>query len=187
VAQACSDAKSQFGFPVRVALDLAASEFYKDGLYVYKDRALKPAEQVDFLEGLVRDYDIFSLEDPLAEDDWDAWASLTRRVGSRCLVVGDDLFTTNPDRIVRGINGKTANAVLVKPNQIGTLSRTIEAVQLAHENGWHTIVSHRSGETPDTTIAHLAAAFGSVGIKTGAVGGERIAKLNELIRIEEML
>ncbi|MHB8587095.1 MAG: phosphopyruvate hydratase [Thermoplasmatota archaeon] len=187
VSECCTAVQSEVGFDVRVALDVAATELYKDGVYTYKDRRLKPQEQVDFLAGLVEDYNLFSIEDPLAEDDWESWTAFTCKVADRCLVVGDDLFTTNPERILRGINSKAANALLVKPNQIGTLSRTIDAVNLAHEQGWQTIVSHRSGETTDATIAHLAAAFGSIGIKTGAVGGERIAKLNELIRIEEEL
>ena len=132
-------------------------------------------------------FDIVSVEDGCAEDDWDGWQELTRRIGGKALVVGDDLFTTNPTRVQRGIDAKSANAVLVKPNQIGTLTRTVETIQLAHEHGFKTIISHRSGETTDDAIAHIGAAFGCFGIKTGAVGGERTAKLNELIRIEEEL
>ncbi|HWG92417.1 MAG TPA: phosphopyruvate hydratase [Candidatus Thermoplasmatota archaeon] len=187
VYEACQAAKDKFGFDVRLSLDVAATEFFKDGAYHYKDRVLKPAEQVDFMEGLVKDYNIFSIEDPFAEDDWESYVTFTKRVGGRTLIVGDDLFTTNPDRVIKGINMGAANAVLIKPNQIGTLTRTVDTVALAHEHGYKTIISHRSGETDDTTIAHLGVALGTIGIKTGAVGGERIAKLNELIRIEEEL
>lgn len=175
------------GLDVAPALDFAASEFFRSEKYHYKDRSLTPAEQVDYVEMLVEAHGLASVEDPLAQDDFGSFAELTRRVGARCMVVGDDIFTTNVERISRGIKERAANAVLIKPNQIGTLTGTRRAVDLARSAGWATVTSHRSGETQDDTIAHLAVAFGSVGIKTGAVGGERVAKLNELLRIEEAL
>ncbi len=189
VAAACREASDEFGFQVRPALDVAATELYdpKEKVYRYRDGVKTTAEQVDFLAGLVEDFGLYSVEDGLAEDDWDGWIALTARVGSKAYLVGDDLFTTNPERVLDGVNKGAANAVLVKPNQIGTLSRTVDCIHLAHENGYKTIISHRSGETTDDSIAHVGAAFGCIGIKTGAVGGERIAKLNELIRIEEDL
>jgi enolase len=175
------------GLDVAPALDFAASEFFRSEKYHYKDRSLTPAEQVDYVEMLVEAHGIVSVEDPLAQHDFGSFAELTRRVGARCMVVGDDIFTTNVERIKRGIHERAANAVLIKPNQIGTLTGTRRAVDLARRAGWATVTSHRSGETSDDTIAHLAVAFGSVGLKTGAVGGERVAKLNELLRIEEAL
>ena len=187
VHHACGLAKDKFGFDVRIALDVAATELWDGKVYNYKDGKKTSADQVEFLAELAQRFNILSIEDGLAEDDWDAWVALTKRTGSKTLLVGDDLFTTNPDRVLKGIQMGAANAVLIKPNQIGTLSRTVETIQLAHENGYKTIISHRSGETTDDAIAHIGAAFGCFGIKTGAVGGERTAKLNELIRIEEEL
>jgi enolase len=187
VHHACGLAQDKFGFEVRIALDVAATELWDGKVYNYKDGKKTSSDQVDFLADLAQRFNILSIEDGLAEDDWDAWASLTKRIGSKTLLVGDDLFTTDPERVQKGISMGAANAVLVKPNQIGTLSRTVETIQLAHENGYKTIISHRSGETTDDAIAHIGAAFGCFGIKTGAVGGERTAKLNELIRIEEEL
>lgn len=187
VSHACGLAKDQFGFDVRIALDVAATELWDGKVYNYKDGKKTSADQVEFLAEMAQRFNIISIEDGLAEDDWDAWVALTKRIGSKTLLVGDDLFTTNPDRLQKGIQMGAANAVLVKPNQIGTLSRTVETIQMAHESGYKTIISHRSGETTDDAIAHIGAAFGCFGIKTGAVGGERIAKLNELIRIEEEL
>ena len=187
VTEACRKASDEFGFEVRLALDVAATELWDGKHYNYKDGKKTSADQVQFLADIAGKYNILSIEDGLAEDDWDGWVDLTKRVGAKCLVVGDDLFTTSPERVQKGLNLGAANAVLVKPNQIGTLSRTVETIDLAHENGYKTIISHRSGETTDDAIAHIGAAFGCFGIKTGAVGGERIAKLNELIRIEEEL
>lgn len=175
------------GLDVAPGLDFAASEFFRNEKYHYKDRSLTCDQQIDYVEMLVEAHGIVSVEDPFAQDDFGSFAELTRRVGSRCLVIGDDIFTTNVERIRRGINERAANAVLIKPNQIGTLTGTRRAVDLARSAGWATVTSHRSGETADDTIAHLAVAFGSVGLKTGAVGGERVAKLNELLRIEEAL
>jgi enolase len=187
LADACRAVAKEVGFPVRPSLDLAASEFYRQGKYVYKERALAPDRQVEFVAGLVESYGLAIVEDPLDEEDFAGYARLTELVGDRCLVVGDDLFVTDPERLRRGIEAGAANAILIKPNQIGTLTDTARTVALAKEAGYRTVMSHRSGETTDETIAHLAVAFGSHAIKTGAVGGERIAKLNELIRIEEHL
>jgi enolase len=187
LADACRQTEKETGFPVRPAMDLAASEFYKNGRYHYRTASLTPSQQMDFLERLVKDYAVYSLEDPLDEEDFEGFAQLTHAIGKKCLVIGDDIFVTNVERLKRGIAAGAGNAILIKPNQIGTLTDTRATVEAARKAGYHTIVSHRSGETTDDTIAHLAVAFGSLGIKTGAVGGERIAKLNELIRIEEEL
>ncbi len=187
LAEACRVVSHEVGFDVAPALDLAASEFYASGKYRYRDRALSPDEQIDFVAGLVERFGLFSVEDPLDEEDFAGYARLTERVGGRCHVIGDDLFATNVERLRKGIGVRAANAILIKPNQIGTLSGAKAAVDLAHRHGYATVMSHRSGETTDETIAHLAVAFGCLGIKTGTVGGERIAKLNELIRIEEGL
>ncbi|TLZ71294.1 MAG: phosphopyruvate hydratase [Methanobacteriota archaeon] len=187
LADVCRGVEREAGFPVRPALDFAASEFYRGGKYRYRDRALSAKEQVDFVERLARDFPLFSVEDPFDQEDFGAFTELTKRIGDRCKVIGDDIFVTNVERLRRGIEQRAANAILIKPNQIGTLSETRAAVDLAHSAGYATVMSHRSGETTDDTIAHLAVAFGCLGIKTGAVGGERIAKLNELIRIEEQL
>ena len=139
------------------------------------------------LRNLVKTYGLYSVEDPMEEEDFAGFTELTSRVGRECMIIGDDLFVTNVKRIDQGIQVGAGNAVLIKPNQIGTVTDTFEAVTLAHSNGFATVVSHRSGETEDETIAHLAVAFSAHGIKTGTVGGERTAKLNELIRIEENL
>ncbi len=187
LADACRAVEKEVGFPVRPALDLAASEFFRDGKYHYKDRALTPEEQIDFLVRLAKEYGVYSLEDPLDEEDYDGFAHLTKQIGKHVVIIGDDIFCTNVDRLRDGIAAGAANAILIKPNQIGTLTETRATVETARKAGYATVVSHRSGETTDDTIAHLAVAFGSLGIKTGTVGGERIAKLNELIRIEEEL
>ena len=187
LADVCQGVEKDLGFAVRPALDLAASEFFRDGKYHYRDTTLTQRAQVDFVEHLVRDYGLFSVEDPFDQEDFGAFSELTKRVGARCKIIGDDIFVTNVERLRRGIELHAGNAILIKPNQIGTLSDTRAAVDLAHRSGFATVMSHRSGETTDDTIAHLAVAFGCLGIKTGAVGGERIAKLNELIRIEEEL
>lgn len=187
VADCCRQVGDEFGFEVRPALDVAATELWDGKVYNYKDGKRASADQVEFLADLAKRFGILSIEDGLAEDDWEGWIALTKRIGDDVLIVGDDLFTTNPKRVQQGIERGAGNAVLVKPNQIGTLTRTVETIELAHENGFKTIISHRSGETTDDAIAHIGAAFGCFGIKTGAVGGERIAKLNELIRIEEEL
>ena len=187
LTEVCRNVERELGFPVRPSLDLAASEFLRGGKYEYQDRAFSRDEQIDFVDRLVCEYALFSVEDPFDQDDFAAFAELTKRVGDHCTVIGDDIFVTNVDRLRRGIEINAGNAILIKPNQIGTLSDTRAAVDLAHKSGYATVMSHRSGETTDDTIAHLAVAFRCLGIKTGAVGGERIAKLNELIRIEEEL
>jgi enolase len=166
---------------VAIALDPATSEVYHDGVYRFEGRENRSGE-------LVRRYPIVSIEDGLAEDDWDAWAQLTREVGERVQLVGDDLFVTNPERLRRGIDGGVANSILVKVNQIGTLTETIEAVRLAQESGYTAVMSHRSGETEDATIADLAVALNTGQIKTGAPArSDRVAKYNQLLRIEEEL
>ncbi len=187
LVDACLRVSTEVGYPCRPALDMAASEFYRHGEYVYKDRSLTPDRQVEYVAGLVESYGLALVEDPLDQEDFDGYARLTEFVGGDCVIVGDDLFVTDPERLRRGIEKGAANAILIKPNQIGTLTDTARTVALAKEAGYRTVMSHRSGETTDDTIAHLAVAFGSYAIKTGAVGGERIAKLNELIRIEEYL
>lgn len=187
VVNACEEVQDEVGFPCRPALDMAASEFHEKGRYAYRARTLTRTEQLDYVVRLVEDYDLYSVEDPLEEDDFDGFAELTERVGDRCLLIGDDLFVTHVDRIRKGVETGAGNGVLVKPNQVGTLTDTWLAVEYAQSHGLETVLSHRSGETPDETLAHLAVGFRCGGIKTGAVGGERVAKLNELIRIEEEL
>jgi len=186
-AQATDEVAEGVGFDISVGLDVAASELYDadDEVYRYGDVERTPAEQVDYLADLVDEYELAYVEDPVEEDDFDGFADLTDRVGDRTVLCGDDLFVTNVERLQRGINEGAGNAILVKPNQIGTLSDAVDAVELATRNGLEAVVSHRSGETEDTTIAHLAVATGAPFIKTGTVGGERTAKLNELIRIAE--
>jgi enolase len=173
---------------VAIALDPAASEVYDDGVYRFEGRENSSADMPAFWAQLLERYPIVSIEDGLAEDDWDAWAQLTREVGDRVQLVGDDLFVTNPERLRRGIDGGVANSILVKVNQIGTLTETIEAVRLAQDNGYTAVMSHRSGETEDATIADLAVALGTGQIKTGAPArSDRVAKYNQLLRIEEEL
>ncbi|GLZ39831.1 phosphopyruvate hydratase [Actinokineospora sp. NBRC 105648] len=176
------------GRDIALALDVAATEFYSDGAYTFEG-AKKSAEQlIAYYTELVEAYPLVSIEDPLAEDDWDGWVRLTAEVGERVQLVGDDLFVTNPDRLEEGIARRAANALLVKVNQIGTLSETLDAVTLATSYGYRSMMSHRSGETEDTTIADLAVATGVGQIKTGAPArGERTAKYNQLLRIEETL
>ena len=174
-------------FEIRFGLDMAAAELYDDeaDAYVYGDETKSTAEQVEYVAGLVDEYDLAYVEDPLDENDYEAFAELTDRVGDRTLICGDDLFVTNVERLQEGIDVGAANSILIKPNQIGTLSDAFDAVELAARNGYETVISHRSGETEDTTIAHLAVATDAGFIKTGTVGGERTAKLNELVRIAD--
>lgn len=179
---------------VSIAMDCAASEFYKKGVYNYQlfegenGRIRTSEEQVDFLEELVNKYPIDSIEDGMDELDWEGWRLLTERIGDRCQLVGDDLFVTNVKFIERGIAEKCANSVLIKVNQIGTLTETLDAIELAHKAGFTTIISHRSGETEDTTIADIAVATGAGQIKTGSLSrSDRMAKYNQLLRIEEEL
>jgi len=178
------------GEDVMLALDCAATEYYKDGKYEMAGEgiSLTAAENVDYLEALVRDYPILSIEDGCAEDDWDGWALLTARLGDKVQLVGDDLFVTNPARLAMGIERNCANSLLVKVNQIGTLTETLAAVEMAHRNRMTCVMSHRSGETEDATIADLAVATNCGQIKTGSLArSDRLAKYNQLIRIEEML
>ncbi len=171
-----------------LALDAAASEFYRDGRYHLEGRELSAEEMVRFYEDLIKDFPLVSLEDPLSEDDWEGWEALCQALGDRMQIVGDDIFVTNVKRIREGLERKIANAVLIKLNQIGTVSETLQAVELAHRNGWRTVISHRSGETEDTFIADLAVAVNAGQIKTGApCRSERVAKYNQLLRIEEEL
>jgi len=173
---------------VAIALDPATSEVYADGRYRFEGRDLSSAELPGFWQGIVDTYPIVSLEDGCAEDDWDGWAELTRGLGERVQLVGDDLFVTNPARLREGIERGVGNSILVKVNQIGTLTETIEAVHLAQSNGYTAVMSHRSGETEDATIADLAVALGTGQIKTGAPArSDRVAKYNQLLRIEEQL
>jgi enolase len=188
--QAILDAAERAGHRDRVAiaLDPASSELFSDGLYRFEGREATPADMADFWAGLVDRFPIVSIEDGNAEDDWDGWRVTTERLGDRIQLVGDDLFVTNPDRLRLGIERGVANSILVKVNQIGTLTETIDAVRLAHENGFTAVMSHRSGETEDTTIADLAVALGTGQIKTGAPARtDRVAKYNQLLRIEEEL
>jgi len=187
VSQACNEVGDEVGFEVQMGIDVAASSFFKDGKYHYKDKKLDPQGQIAYMAEVADKYNLFSIEDALDEEDFQGFADLTEEIGDRCLIIGDDIFVTNEDRFQRGIEAGSCNAILIKPNQIGTLTGTIDTVKLAHEAGYQNVISHRSGETTDPAIAHLGMAFGSICIKTGAVSGERIAKLNELIRIEEQL
>jgi enolase len=176
------------GRDIALALDVAASEFFKDGTYQFEGKSRTATEMTDYYAELVDAYPLVSIEDPLFEDDWDGWKILTDRLGAKVQIVGDDLFVTNPERLARGIAGGQANALLVKVNQIGTLTETFDAVQLAHRNGYRCMMSHRSGETEDTTIADLAVAVDCGQIKTGAPArSDRVAKYNQLLRIEEEL
>jgi enolase len=178
------------GDDVVLALDCAASEYYRDGAYQMEGEGLtlSPAENADYLAALARDYPIRSIEDGMAEDDLEGWKALTDAIGDRCQLVGDDLFVTNPKRLAMGIDRGLANSILIKVNQIGTLSETLEAVEMAHRAGYTSVMSHRSGETEDTTIADLAVACRCGQIKTGSLArSDRLAKYNQLIRIEEEL
>ncbi|HWH06751.1 MAG TPA: phosphopyruvate hydratase [Gaiellaceae bacterium] len=173
---------------VAIALDPAMSEVHRDGVYRFEGREASSAETVDYFAGLVERYPVVSIEDGLAEDDWGAWRQLTKRLGDRAQLVGDDLFVTNPERLRRGIEAGVANSILVKVNQIGTLTETLDAIELARSAGYTAVMSHRSGETEDTTIADLAVATGCGQIKTGAPArSDRVAKYNQLLRIEEEL
>ncbi len=176
------------GKDVGVGLDVAATEFYKDGVYTVEGKAWSAEKLTDYFADLVANYPVVTIEDALAEDDWDAWKHLTDAIGSKVQLVGDDLFVTNPVRLQKGIDLGVANALLVKVNQIGTLSETLDAISLATQNGYRSMLSHRSGETEDTTIADLAVAVNAGQIKTGAPArSERVAKYNQLLRIEEEL
>jgi enolase len=188
IAVAVDQAGFTLGADVALALDVAATEFHGDGSYTFEGRARTAEELAAYYAELVSAYPLVSIEDPLAEDDWSGWAALTASLGDRVQIVGDDLFVTNPDRLARGIAEGCANALLVKVNQIGTLTETLDAVSLAHRSGYRCMISHRSGETEDTTIADLAVATDCGQLKTGAPArSERVAKYNQLLRIEEEL
>ncbi|OAA24252.1 enolase [Frankia sp. EI5c] len=188
IAEAVDKAGFSLGDDIALALDVASTEFFADGSYTFEGSGRSSEQMIDYYADLVDSYPIVSIEDPLAEDDWAGWTSITTRLGSRVQLVGDDLFVTNPERLARGIAEGAANALLVKVNQIGTLTETLDAVSLAHRNGYRCMMSHRSGETEDTTIADLAVAVDCGQIKTGAPArSERVAKYNQLLRIEEEL
>ncbi|MEY4959750.1 MAG: hypothetical protein RL271_1124 [Actinomycetota bacterium] len=188
ILEAIEKAGFKPGKDIALAMDVAATEFHSDGKYAFEGKKLSAAEMIAYYKGLVDSYPLVSIEDPLSEDDWDGWADITKELGSRVQIVGDDLFVTNPLRLARGIAADTANALLVKVNQIGTLTETLDAVAMAHRAGYRTMMSHRSGETEDTTIADLAVAAECGQIKTGAPArSERVAKYNQLLRIEAEL
>ncbi|MEU0280360.1 phosphopyruvate hydratase [Streptomyces sp. NPDC088147] len=188
ILEAIKEAGYVPGRDIALALDVAASEFYKDGSYEFEGKSRSAAELTEYYEELVAAYPLVSIEDPLFEDDWAGWKVLTDKLGSKVQIVGDDLFVTNPERLARGIEEGSANALLVKVNQIGSLTETLDAVELAQRNGFKCMMSHRSGETEDVTIADLAVATNCGQIKTGAPArSERVAKYNQLLRIEEIL
>ncbi len=190
ITEAAGMVSDEVGFTLSTGVDIAASQLYNPstGLYEYRDGVTRTVDdQIAYVAELIDEYGLVYAEDPLYEEDFSSFAALTSQMGSTCLICGDDLFVTNPSRIGKGIIEGSANCVLIKPNQIGTLTDTFEAVTLARKHGMETVMSHRSGETEDATIAHLGCAFGCVFLKTGVVGGERTVKLNELIRIEESM
>lgn len=188
IGTAVDKAGFTLGTDIALALDVASTEFFADGSYTFEGAARSAEWMTGYYESLLADFPMVSIEDPLAEDDWAGWVHLTSAIGARVQLVGDDLFVTNPERLQRGIDEGAANALLVKVNQIGTLTETLDAVALAHRNGYRCMMSHRSGETEDTTIADLAVAVDAGQIKTGAPArSERVAKYNQLLRIEEEL
>jgi enolase len=188
IVEAIQNAGYVPGKDIALALDVAATEFFKDGAYHFEGKQLTAEELIGYYGQLVEDYPLVSIEDPLEEEDWDGWVKLTTELGTKVQIVGDDLFVTNPIRLAKGLQSGAANSILVKVNQIGTLTETLDAVSLAQRSGYTAILSHRSGETEDTTIADLAVATDSGQIKTGAPArSERVAKYNQLLRIEEEL
>lgn len=188
ILEAVEIAGFKAGSEIALAMDVAATEFCENGEYKFEGKKLTSDQMITYYSELVDSYPLVSIEDPLDEDDWSGWAEMTKQLGDKIQIVGDDLFVTNPERLQRGIDSKTANALLVKVNQIGSLTETIDAVTLAHKNGYRSMMSHRSGETEDTTIADLAVALSCGQIKTGAPArSERVAKYNQLLRIEEEL
>ncbi|MBU4535124.1 MAG: phosphopyruvate hydratase [Euryarchaeota archaeon] len=188
-SKACEEVGDEMGIEIRPSLDLAASEMWDSSqekyLYSQENIARDTGEQIEFVKEIIETYNMFFVEDPLHEGDFQGFSDLTSKIGHKCLICGDDIFVTNKEILKEGIDVQAGNSIIIKPNQIGTLTDTYETVKLAKENQYVPVVSHRSGETTDETIAHLAVAFSTPLIKTGALGGERIAKLNELIRIEE--
>lgn len=188
ILQAIETAGYKAGSDVHLALDVAANELYKDGFYHLSGQAYNAQQMVEFYENLTKNYPLISIEDGLAEEDWQGWKLLTQTLGDKVQLIGDDLFVTNSERLRRGITEKAGNAILIKPNQIGTLTETLNTIQLAQQSGFKTVISHRSGETEDTTIADLAVATGAGQIKTGSLcRSDRVAKYNRLIRIAEEL
>jgi len=188
IAEAVTSAGFTLGKDIGLAMDVAASEFFEKGSYTFEGKKVSTDAMVDYYADLVASYPIVSIEDPLDEDDWDGWKAITDALGSQAQLVGDDLFVTNVERLQRGIDGGQANAMLVKVNQIGSLTETLDAVELAHRAGFRNMMSHRSGETEDTTIADLAVATNCGQIKTGAPArSDRVAKYNQLLRIEDEL
>lgn len=188
ILEAVEGAGFKPGSDIALAMDVAATEFYDNGKYSFEGKQLSAAEMIAYYASLVSSYPLVSIEDPLNEDDWDGWAAITKELGAKVQLVGDDLFVTNPERLSKGINSGTANALLVKVNQIGSLTETLDAVEMAHRAGYRSMMSHRSGETEDVTIADLAVATNCGQIKTGAPArSERVAKYNQLLRIEEEL
>jgi enolase len=188
ITRAVEQAGYTVGTDIAFALDVAATEFHSEDGYAFEGKTLSAADLIEYYTELVSSYPIVSIEDPLSEDDWDGWVAMTQALGNRVQIVGDDLFVTNPTRLAEGISLGAANALLVKVNQIGTLTETLDAVNLAHRSGYRCMMSHRSGETEDTTIADLAVATDCGQIKTGAPArSERVAKYNQLLRIEEEL
>ena len=183
--EAVTSVSDDMGFEIRAGVDVAATELWNGEYYVYGGKKLTPEEQISFIAEMIDRYNLFYVEDPLHENDFEGFAELTKQV--KCMICGDDIFVTNVKRIKKGIEVGAANTVLIKPNQIGTLTDTYRAVKIARNSGYDIVVSHRSGETEDESIAHLSVAFNAKLIKTGVVGGERTSKLNELIRIEELM
>ena len=188
ILEAVEGAGFKPGKEIALAMDVAATEFYENGKYSFEGKQLTAAEMIAYYASLVSSYPLVSIEDPLNEDDWDGWAAITQELGTKVQLVGDDLFVTNPERLAKGIATNTANALLVKVNQIGSLTETLDAVEMAHRAGYRSMMSHRSGETEDVTIADLAVATNCGQIKTGAPArSERVAKYNQLLRIEDEL
>ena len=190
IIEAVNSAGLSMNKDIVLSLDVASTEFYENSKYYLKgeNKILSSDEMIEYLKALSSTYPIYSIEDGMSEDDWEGWENLTKEIGARTQLVGDDLFVTNRERLLKGINEKAANAILIKPNQIGTLTETMDVINLAHQNGYRSIISHRSGDTEDTFIADLAVGMGSSQIKTGSLSrSERVAKYNRLLRIEEAL
>jgi enolase 1/2/3 len=183
LVDACTNVSDELKIPVYPGLDLAASEFYRDGSYRYRERTVDAEGQVSFVSELVDRYALKYVEDPFQEEDYASFAALTAAVGSKAMIVGDDLYTTSSKRFQVGLDRKASNAILIKVNQVGTLTDTYRTVDLARQHGIGTVTSHRSGDLPDGWLAHLAVASGAAGLKCGLLGGERVAKLNELLRL----
>lgn len=188
ILEAITKAGYRAGVHVSVSIDCAANEFYSEGKYVVNSKALEPEQLIRMYEKLIKSYPVVSIEDPFNEEDWASWSAFTKAAGDKIIIIGDDLYVTNIERLKKGVTQKASNAILIKPNQIGTASETIQTVKFAEENGFFRVISHRSGETEDSTIAHMAVGLGIPAIKTGSIcRGERTAKYNELLRIEESL